>query len=648
MPALASPGSLWTEAERRAWAPPPRLTVSEWAGRHYRIVSKDAAEPGPLRWERAPHAREIADALGPDDPVNDVIYLKPARVMGTETINVVLSFRAAAAPVPAILCYPVEGDAREQMREEVLPCLRANAGLSDDDVDQKSCMIAMPRMNMRIAWAASPAKLSRVTACFVAGDECDKWPPFSGREGSPWSLLCARTETWGYRAKRYLTSTPTTKNGAIWREWESCADKRYRFVPCPLCGALQRLAWANVRWEPALPGENRRQHADRLERHPTLVWYECAICKGRIEERHRAAMLNAGAWLDEHGHEPPKGSLRRGYWLEGQMYSLLGVTLVKLAARWLRAIAAREEGDLSKLMEFVNQALGQPFEEQLGKVDENIFARKAGRGYKPGEVPKWAGLVLATADTQRSYFKWVVRAWGQGERSRLLARGRAERFEDLERMTLGARFQVQGWDEYMAPAKLYIDAGGGGEKGDTSRTDEVYRFAIARPGRVQPVKGWGGYGRPEILISPRRITYKPPGEGRNPYEVSLMVLDTQGLKDLLANWIALEGDAAGEKWELPADIDAEYAREMTAERKVVERQGNALIELWKPLPGRARDFFDCEVYQIAAARAERVALMPDEDALERERFARAHPKKPEDRDGKRWVDGKGWWKGDRR
>src|SRR2546428_711393 len=52
-------GGAFTLAEQRAWAPPETLSVSEWTTAHRVIVSKDAAEPGPFRFERAPYLREI-------------------------------------------------------------------------------------------------------------------------------------------------------------------------------------------------------------------------------------------------------------------------------------------------------------------------------------------------------------------------------------------------------------------------------------------------------------------------------------------------------------------------------------------------------------------------------------------------------------
>ncbi len=73
----------WERRYRRmAFAPPPELTVSEWADR-YRVLSRGtSAEPGRWRTARTPYLREIMDALG-DPSVEHVVFMKSGRVGAT-------------------------------------------------------------------------------------------------------------------------------------------------------------------------------------------------------------------------------------------------------------------------------------------------------------------------------------------------------------------------------------------------------------------------------------------------------------------------------------------------------------------------------------------------------------------------------------
>jgi phage terminase large subunit GpA-like protein len=60
-----------------AWRPPPRLSLSAWADRHYVLSSETAAEPG--RWHTLPYQREILDSIT-DRNVTMVVVQKSARV----------------------------------------------------------------------------------------------------------------------------------------------------------------------------------------------------------------------------------------------------------------------------------------------------------------------------------------------------------------------------------------------------------------------------------------------------------------------------------------------------------------------------------------------------------------------------------------
>ena len=58
--------SLFREIISDAVAPPPNLTVSQWADLYRRLSSESSAEPGQWRTDRAPYQREILDAV--NDP----------------------------------------------------------------------------------------------------------------------------------------------------------------------------------------------------------------------------------------------------------------------------------------------------------------------------------------------------------------------------------------------------------------------------------------------------------------------------------------------------------------------------------------------------------------------------------------------------
>ena len=88
----------------RALKPAPRLSVSAWAEAH-RIVSAESGSryPGPWRNARTPHLVEIMDALGPDDPCEDVVVAGSAQSAKSASSA---SRRAESASVSASVSTP--------------------------------------------------------------------------------------------------------------------------------------------------------------------------------------------------------------------------------------------------------------------------------------------------------------------------------------------------------------------------------------------------------------------------------------------------------------------------------------------------------------------------------------------------------------
>jgi phage terminase large subunit GpA-like protein len=59
-------------------APPPTLTISEWADAKRRLSSEASAEPGQWRTDRAAYQRGIMDAIS-DPAVESVVVMSSAR-----------------------------------------------------------------------------------------------------------------------------------------------------------------------------------------------------------------------------------------------------------------------------------------------------------------------------------------------------------------------------------------------------------------------------------------------------------------------------------------------------------------------------------------------------------------------------------------
>lgn len=627
---------IWTLAERRAWAPPEKLTCSEWAARYRIITGKDAAEPGRWRHARTPALVEVMDSLG-DPDIDEVILRKAARIGGSEATRNALGYWLDQDPGPVMLVYPSKDAAQEQITNEIIPmlqgCPRLRRHLTGRVFDLNKSEIETQRARIYIGYGGSPQSLASRTIRYVIFDEADKFPEFSGREASPLALARRRLQTFGRRKKLVIISTPTTRDGVISKCFDECADQRHYHVPCPHCGELQILEWAQLKWPSADGKEEAPARAARIL-NEQLAWYECPSCKGEIEERHKSGMVERGLWVSK---GCPPGEHPEGRSVAYQLCALtsqLGITWSQIAAEWIRA-----QGDIGALMEHVTQTLGQPFEEQVETVSSRAFAIRS--KFPVNRVPTWAGRLISTADTQKNKFYWVTRAWGRNERSRLVAFGEAGSFEDLRRKTLEASYEFTEGGGTISPDMLVIDSGG--TDGNKAFADSVYAFAGRDP-RIYAIKG-------SSLANPARDIVRRRTDATRKRGADLYMLDVGKFKDLLAARIQMEEvDGGGWIWECNESITDEYVRHMTGEHKIKVRKGNTRRIRWVPRSaGRRVDYWDCEVYQMAGARLGRVANMPAEAELVAARDKMMRPRGRENREeGRSWVNGSGWWSGRKR
>src|SRR5262249_40922633 len=212
------------------------------------------------------------------------------------------------------------------------------------------------------------------------------------------------------------------------------------------------------------------------------AWYECAHCHRAIVEEQRPAMIRQGVWRgeDEEGNPVEDFGSRVGVHIWAGY--CLWIPWFRIAAEFLRC----KDNPIS-LMGFTNSWLGEPFRQQIVHAKVDVFETKAMAvdAAPPLIVPVWTRVLVATADTQKDHFYYVIRAWGLNYRSQRIDHGIVPSFDELKQRTLGMRFP---WEDRSRPplhvALLGIDSGGTGD-----RTHEVYRFALTDQARIKAIKG---------------------------------------------------------------------------------------------------------------------------------------------------------------
>jgi phage terminase large subunit GpA-like protein len=486
---------------------------------------------------------------------------------------------------------------------------------------------------LHLMWAGSPAATSSDPMRRVINDEVDKpgFRDWGGLEPNPIGRTWTRLRTFGDRKLQANISTPTTRFGNIFRLVEGSSVVLEFRCPCPLCGFAQVLTFRQLKWDgpkhQELSKRERVALADRIVAH-NAVWYQCVQCGERIAPGHKPAMVRAGRWASTDGSVEDAEAVEE--WPRG---TRLGMRVPGMACLWesWASIAAEfilAAGDRGKLYTFRTETLGEVWEEQLEKPRASAYSAKCGRAELPaGTVPAWAAKVLATVDTQHDHFYVVLRAWGPDMQSQRVWHGRAESFDELDTVCFRHVWPVEGDGEAGArPELVLIDSGGTRLEGEAaSRTMEVYRWAVRRGSRVRPIKGAGAAKRR------REGVYIWPGKGfldegrrsrkgkRDGLEVRIWYLDTHHFADLLADLVARgagEDADEAEAWLLNGEDDEEYNAQMANVHKVVMQDGGELVERWVPVESGAADhYWDCEVYQVAAAYMARVHLLPSAEEL---------------------------------
>lgn len=552
--------------------PPEKLTVSEWADRHRVLDSKTSAEPGQWSTDRTPYLRGIMDALN-DYRVEEIVFVKPTQVGGTETLNNMLGYIVAQDPDPVLIVYPTLELAEYTSKNRLVPMIQLSPATAEKyrADDSKILELQLDGMYAVLAGANSPASLASRPIRYLLMDEVDKFPKNAGKEADPRALARERTRTFNFNRKIIQASTPTVRSGPIWSAHEGCAVKLEYYVPCPHCGHYQTFVFKRRETGGGIVYDKTKTPDEvRL-----TAYYECEQCRGIIQDRHKPAMLRAGEWRDENGK-----------------FTLAGKTSFRLNAiysPWLRFgdiayefLTSKSEPEL--LQNFVNSWLAEPWEQTTVRMNSSELAKRSS-GYDDGIVPPGTLLLTGGVDVQKDRFYYTIRAWGERMTSWNVRHGFCETWDEIEEV-MNLPYSTPDGVEFFV-ALCGVDSG--------YNADDTYSFCALNSEWAVAVKGASGAVRGKFnLTTLDRIE-------RNLFGIRLFMLDTGYYKDFISNRINRPTEQPG-AWLVYEGCDEAYAAQVTAEHKVKKKAGNKTIEVWeKKTTSADNHYLDCEVYAAFAA-----------------------------------------------
>lgn len=553
-------------------APPPELTVSQWADAYRRLSPEASAEPGQWRTSRAPFQREVMDAIN-DPRVQNIVMMFSAQVGKTEVLLNAIGYFVDHDPAPIMLVQPTEQMAEAFSKDRLAPMIRDTPTLGKKIRDVKSRTSGntllhkkFPGGHITLAGSNAPASLASRPIRIVLLDEVDRYPASAGTEGDPVNLVTKRTTTFWNR-KRIMVSTPTIKNASrIEFAYEESSMEQW-CLPCPSCGEVQPLRWKQIHFE-----------YDEETKMTVKAEHACFKC-GALHGEHEWK-AGEGKWVAR------KDNVKtRGFHLN---------ELASTFVSWKEIVHNFKEavkGGKEMIKTWTNTSLAETWEEQGEQLDDELLYQRREDYGEEVDVPDEVVLLTAGVDTQDNRLEVEVVGWGAGKESwgiqYHIIPGDPARPETWQALDSYLDRQWRRPDgSGVIVAAVCVDSGG-------HHTTEVYKYCLRREHRrIFAIKGEGGPGKPIIA-----------GHSRTKREKCLLVrVGVDAGKERITSNLKLEEWGPG-YCHFPNAPDKgyseQYFRGLTSERKVLRYYKGQPRYEWQKTTAR-NEPLDLRNYALAA------------------------------------------------
>lgn len=599
----------------RAYAPPPKMPLSDWADK-FRVLSPEAAAlPGRWRTSNEPMAKGVMDAV--TSPLTEKVTVQAAaQVLKTEFVLNAIGYYAHGEPGPMLVVYPTVEAAEMFSKERLAPMLRDTPVLrkvfaaeksraSDNTILQKSFVGG--RLSM--VGANAPAGLASRPIRFVLCDEVDRYPASAGGggtkgEGDPVGLAEERTSTFANR-KIVLVSTPTVKGYSRIEESFLQGDQRRFYAPCPHCSVRQVIEWRGVKWDRGADGEYDPGTARYVCREdatdPDTGEFGCG--QPWTEAQRQDAIIKAAeypgmGWI---ATKPFKGHAS----FHASQLSSKRVPLSQIVKKFLEA-----KGSVESLKKWTNLSLAETWEEGGEKADpDSLYARRedyeAGyaENYGPsapaGLLPKHVGLVTAGVDIQDNRWECEIVGWGANEERwsldyivHMADPTTPEFWEALDEVLLREFAHPTG--QRLRISTTCVDTGG-------HHTQAVHDFCRPRFNRrIFGIKGAAGPGRP---IWPVKAT-KNQAKGTDTY-----ILGVDQAKSAMQRRLMTKEPGTGYcHFPKRHPYDERYFAQVTVEKALTKYKFGKPYKVWECPDGARNEGWDNMVYSYAALFSQTVDI----------------------------------------
>lgn len=558
--------NLFVDVLRRTLKPSEKITVSQWAEK-YRVLGETSNFKG--KWSNAitPYLVGIMDAFN-DPYIQEINFCKATQVGGTEAMLNMLGYCITENPATTMIVYPSDELAKSVSNDRIKPYIEKTKVLAERYRERasKALELRMDGMTIYLRGSNSPSKLASVPVKYLFFDETDKMEGASKKEASPYKLATERTKTYANSKKIISISTPTLKTNYTWTLHMNADEQRRFFMPCPHCGKEIAFVFAQLKFD-------KMEDVSNLERAATAV-YICQECEGKITDKDKYNMLQKGHWRSE--NKKCVGRPRSVSFHINALYSRF-LTWQDVAKEWLDS---KDDPELRQ--NFINSWLAEPWEDT--KLNTSVeLVMECQTDVAEFVVPDWARMLTGGIDVQENCIYWTIRAWGDFMTSQNICHGQALSLEEAENI-MNLTYRKENGDGYLVSLAL-IDSG--------DQTEMVYDFCSKNSEWALPSKGSSTMG------SHFRISRVNKADSKA-YGMNLVLIDVGKYKDAIA--ARMQRKSGRGAWMVHNGCDEEYAKQVTAEHKIMERKGGKKRMIWTVKTSHADNhYLDTEVYAFAAA-----------------------------------------------
>lgn len=556
--------------------------------------------------------------------VEQIVFVKSARVGGTEAGNNMLGFAIDQEPGPILYVYPDENSAKEELKTRISRFIKSAPRLIRHAADRGWLtidMVFLGRTTIFMAWASSATTLIRRTIRWIFIDEIDNCDQQAGKLGDTLELVSARVTTYKGRSKIVLTSTPSIPTASAWVQWLASDQRRY-YVPCPECGTYQYLKFDHIKVD------GRERDPDKIIAQD-LAYYECEHCLSKLKYKtHQRWMVARGVWIGR--TQLPEERLpvdddaivalavfdHIDQWTpqlagEPEVKRKIGFHIWSAYSPWrswseilAKWFEIKDKGAEERQV-FKNQWLGEPWEEVQSSVNTERLRDKVLVGLPRLQVPELAQRITAAIDIQADRIYYAARAWGPYCESWLLDHGVVyslsggqdvfNLMSQIYKRYMHERPFFRGSLTKIRPDVMAIDSG--------YLATQVYRWVQDHVWTIA-VKG-------ESKLTPQlvRKSNTSPKQAKIVSDEmrELWLINADNAKDTLYSWANQRGSGPN-TFHLHNEVDDDWINQFTAEHKVI-RKGKVLWVV--KTSGRDNHMLDLEVMMLGAAEvSQALTLQP--------------------------------------